>query len=372
MRMNTLGEAAVRAAKDILKRCDSCTICTKECPLLKERGMPHELARDALVGRLDPAMPFLCSLCGLCSVACPRKADPSGFMRLLRAEYIASGAYPLEPFAAYLENETRLLSRNHTFLAAPPGARRGFLPGCGLSGSRPETAWKTYEMLDATEPTAFLLACCSRPSENAGLHSVAAGRVRGLVDRIAALGLEEVLTPCPGCREMIRSVEPPFAVNTVYEALAPEADEREQDPDKESLDIAVQDSCLWRLDKAVHRAVRDLVWGSGHAVSEMNHAWYRTTCCGAGGRADLAGSPLPESWRAQRLEEAGERPIATACTGCARTLGASHPTVHVLDLYLGADPLHPPVLLQGRRAHAARLELKRRARRHFRKLLQDA
>jgi Fe-S oxidoreductase len=361
-----LGSKARDAAREILKRCDSCTICAKECPLLKERGLPHDLARDALAGKLDPALPFLCSLCGLCTVACPRKADPAGFLRLLRAEFAASGDFSLEPFQDYLASEARTSSPNHTFLAAPQSARRAFFPGCGLSGARPETAWAVYEMLDALEPTAFVLACCSHPSQVAGRADAALARVKDLTARIAALGVSEVLVPCASCREMLQAAEPEFEVSTVYETLAPVADEREQDPDRESLDIAVQDSCVWRLDKPVHRAVRDLIWGSGHAVSEMNHAWYRTTCCGAGGQAGLCGSALPEYWRAQRLEEAGDRPIATACTGCLRTLAGSHPTVHVLDLFLGADPLHPPAFLSGDAAHLGRLALKRRARRHFR------
>jgi Fe-S oxidoreductase len=364
----TLGTQARDAAREILKRCDSCTICSKECPLLKERGLPHDLARDALAGKLDPALPFLCSLCGHCSQACPRKADVCGFLRLLRAEYAASGAFSLEPFRAKLADEARQLSANHTFLAAPKGAKRGFFPGCNLAGARPDTAWAVYEMLDQLEPTAFVLACCSWPSATAGLRSQALARTRDLAGRIAALGVEEILTPCAGCRDMLRAAEPPFAVSTVYEVLAPVADAREQDPDQECLDIAVQDPCPWRLDKPVLRSVRDLVWGSGHAVSEMNHAWYRSTCCGSGGLAGLTGGGLPAYWRAQRLEEAGERPIAVACTGCLRTLSGSHPTVHVLDLFLGADPLHPPAFLSGDAAHMGRLALKRRARRHFRAL----
>ena len=362
-----LGTQARDAAHDILKRCDSCLICSKECPLLKEHGLPHDLARDALAGKLDPALPFQCSLCGHCSMACPRKADVCGFMHLLRADYAASGAFSLDAYGDYLAGEARQLSANHTFLAAPKGAKRGYFPGCNLPGARPDTAWAVYEMLDEMEPTAFLQACCSWPSHNVGRTEEALDRTRALVKRIAAMGITEVLTPCSGCRHMLRAAEPEFEVNTVYEVLAPVADAREHDPDRESLDIAVQDPCLWRLDKPVLGAVRDLVWGSGHAVSEMNHAWYRSICCGAGGRAELAGSALPEFWRTQRLEEAGERPIATACTGCLRSLAGRHPTLHVLDLFLGADPLHPPAYNTGAAAHMARLALKRKARKHFRK-----
>lgn len=361
--MNSLGKAAAAAAKDLLKRCDQCGVCSKECPLLKARGLPHDHARDALAGKLDPALPFLCSLCGLCTAVCPRKADPAGLYRHLRREYVASGAFDPAPYAGYLDEERRFLSAPHTFFGAPAGARRAFLPGCALSGARPEAAQAVWELLDAREPTAFVLACCGHRSRTVGLADEAARIMDGLAARLKENGIEEVLTPCGSCLAALR--EAGLETRTVYEVLAEDLPEVETPDD--ALELAVQDSCSLRDRRPVHEAVRDLVWASGRAVSEMRHAWHKTSCCGAGGAAGIAGPDLPGAWLAQRVEEAADRPVVCACAGCLGTLSARLPAVHVLDLFLGADPLAPPPLYRGREAHARRILLKRRVRAQLRR-----
>lgn len=361
--MNTLGEAAKAAAKDLLKRCDQCGVCSKECPLLKARGLPHDHARDALAGKLDPALPFLCSLCGLCTAVCPRKADPAKLYHLLRAEYASSGAFDLAPYAGYLADERRRLSAPHTFFGVPEGAKRAFLPGCSLSGARPEAAEAVWELLDGREPTAFVLACCGQRSRTVGLTADADRAMERLAAGLAEAGIEEVLTPCPGCHQALR--EAGIAVRTVYELLAEDLPDVHTPDD--APELAVQDPCPFRTLRPVHEAVRDLIWASGCAVSEMRHAWHKTTCCGAGGAAALAGSDLPDAWLEQRVEEAGERPVVCACSGCLRTLESRLPAVHVLDLFLGADPLAPPPLYRDREAHVRRILLKRRVRARLRR-----
>ena len=59
--------------------CIECDLCRKECAFLKKHGKPKEIADryDPALRKEDLALPFECSLCGLCTAVCPAKIDPA-------------------------------------------------------------------------------------------------------------------------------------------------------------------------------------------------------------------------------------------------------------------------------------------------------
>lgn len=367
------GQVPADSLAEILARdCKRCKMCEKECPLLRKRGMPGEIAAALLAGKEGAAaareIAFLCSLCGLCTQVCPvRGLDPRGFFQALREEAVAEDPSLLDVYKPLLRYERTGLTKAFSFygLTAPGGgrARRVFFPGCSLSGTRPDTVWRVLEKLRAEDPaTGFVMHCCAKPSLMLGRRDFFLERARELAARLERAGVEEVLAACPNCLNTLREIDPPYAVRSVYEVLA--ASDPEPGPGLERIKTAVHDPCVLRAGKATHAAVRDLLWNHGCSVSEMRHAHHKALCCGEGGGATFSSPELAETWLRMRLEEAKGRDLAVYCAGCLERLAPHARVRHVLDILLdgnGGDAAEPPRPASGLRKYFNRLRLKQRA-----------
>lgn len=347
-------------------RCTECGACVNACAFLQRYGTPKALATA-----YDPAdaaqlaMPFACSLCGLCTAVCPEGLDPCAMFLEMRREAVRRGAGAFAEHKGLLAYEARGISPRYSLCALPSGCDTVFFPGCTFSGTCAPRVLQALELLRTQIPDlGIVLDCCSKPSHDLGRQTLFEERFGELHQSLLDRGVRTVLVTCPNCFKVFQRYGEGLAVRSVYEVLADAPL-----PYEGALEgiVTVHDPCVVRFEPGVQAAARRLLERTGLRVEEMKSSGKRTLCCGEGGAAGCVAPELAETWKQRRAEQAAGRRVATYCAGCTHQLARYTPTSHVLDLVF-----EPHAALAGRaRVRKApltywdRLTLKRKIRRDF-------
>lgn len=326
-------------ARALRAACADCGQCVGQCAFLGRHGSPGQLAAAWLAGRGDDAVPFLCSLCGLCQAVCPAGAAPAEFFQAWREQ--AAPGRDWRPHRVLLAYQARGARRafSHHFL--PPGGDAVFFPGCALPGQRPDLVWQAWRRLQAVRPgLGLVLDCCWRPSRLLGRldeHRAGLGR---LVDRLAAAGVREVWAACPNCLRSLREADTGLAIRDVYAVmleLAPPAGGRGMGA------VSLHDPCASRFDPAIHASARGLIAAAGRGLVELAATGRATLCCGEGGAVEALAPELARAWLVKRLAGVDGLPLVTYCAGClARYRRAGVDARHLLELVLEPAPRPRP------------------------------
>ncbi|MEW6490685.1 MAG: VTT domain-containing protein, partial [Thermodesulfobacteriota bacterium] len=312
-------------------RCTECGACVKPCAFLQQYGTPKALAtaynpEDAA----QLAMPFACSLCGLCTAVCPEGLDPGEMFLELRREAVRRGAGKFAEHRGLMGYEARGTSPLYSYYALPAGCDTVFFPGCTFSGTRAQRVRQVFAALQEQIPhLGIVLDCCSKPSHDLGRQELFADRFGELRRSLVDHGVRTVLVACPNCFKVFQRYGEGLAVRTVQEVLADAPLPHEGV--LEGL-VTVHDPCVVRFEPGVQAAARRLLERTGLRVEEMRNAGRQTLCCGEGGAAGTVSPELAETWKPRRAEQARGRRVATYCAGCANQLARHTPTSHVLDL----------------------------------------
>lgn len=328
-------EAFATPLEDLLaahrERCTACGACVQSCGFLQEYGTPKALAEAYDSGdAAQLAMPFACSLCGLCTAVCPEGLDPGALFLEMRREAVRRGAGDFVEHRGLLGYERKGTSPRYSYCALPAGCDTVFFPGCTFSGTRAARVRQVFAALQGQIGNlGVVLDCCSKPSHDLGRQELFARRFgelrRALVDR----GVRTVLVACPNCFKVFQRYGEGLEVRTVYEVLADASL-----PHEGALEglVTVHDPCVVRFEPGVQAAARRLLKRTGLRVEEMRNAGKRTLCCGEGGAVGAISPELAEKWKTRRAEQAAGRRVATYCAGCAHQLAKHAPASHVLDL----------------------------------------
>ncbi len=349
------------------RECRDCGTCVRECAFLSARGTPA-----AIAARVDPetgagaAEAFACSLCGLCSAACPKGLFPEALFLAMRETAARRGLADLSPYRGLLAYEARGGSPAFTLFSLPPGGHTVFFPGCTLPGTRPGPTRDLFLALERAIPAlGAVLSCCFKPSQGLGLSDRFHGRFDALADRLEAAGVREILCACPNCLRIFAD-QGRFLVRTPWEVLAQSGT---LPLPALSGEVTVHDPCPLRRHPAARLAARSLLAATGLTIKEPPASGDRTLCCGQGGAAHLAG-PDAESWPDRIRAGAAGRTVVTWCAGCAGHLSAHMPAAHLLDVL--QDPARAlsgrPRVSRPPLTYANRLLLKRWFQKHLGRL----
>jgi uncharacterized membrane protein YdjX (TVP38/TMEM64 family)/Fe-S oxidoreductase len=317
--------------------CVDCDLCQRECAFLRKYGKPKDIA-DCY----DPtanghqAMPFECSLCGLCTAVCPVGVDPSELFLEMRRETVRRGGGVFREHAGLIRYERRGTSSVYSYYGLPESCDTVFFPGCTLSGTRSEKVILSYEKLKEGIPSlGVVLDCCMKPSHDLGREEHFNVMFEEMKNYLVAHGVRTVLVACPNCYRMFATYGQELETKTIYEILAARG---LSGPDRVSETVTIHDPCVVRFEADIHESVRKIVRMHGQNVQEMAHSGRRTICCGEGGAVGALAPEYAGHWAKLRQEEAAENKVVTYCAGCASTLSNLVPTVHVLDtLWKGED-----------------------------------
>jgi ferredoxin len=321
--------------------CTNCDLCEKECGFLDEHGTPKKIADSYDPLALDQqAIPFRCSLCGLCTAICPVGADPCDLFLEMRREAVRRGRGDYPEHAILTGYERRGTSRTFSYYGLPERCDTVFFPGCTLSGTRSERVIQAYQYLKAAIPSlGIVLDCCTKPSHDLGRENYFRAMFGAMKDFLVGRGVRNVIVACPNCYKVFADYGESLTVRSIYEILA----DGDRTVKKLAASVTVHDPCVIRLAEPVLTAVRKLLQGQGLTVEEMPHSRRATLCCGEGAAVGFLSRVLAEKWGRLRTEEAGGRTIVTYCAGCANVLSKLGPTSHLLDILF-----EPEATLAGR------------------------
>jgi uncharacterized membrane protein YdjX (TVP38/TMEM64 family)/Fe-S oxidoreductase len=311
--------------------CTDCGLCVGECRFLQRYGTPKKIADG-----FDPqqkeqlAMPFECSLCGLCTAVCPEPIDPDAMFLEMRREAVRRGNNQFFEYGGLLGYERKGVSKRFSWYGLPSDCDTIFFPGCALPGTRPEQTRTVFESLQKSIPNlGIVFDCCTKPSHDLGRETYFDAMFGEMKEYLVAQGVKRVLVACPNCHKMFSQYAPELSLLTIYEVLAVVGEKVL--PGISGI-VTIHDPCVIRTAASPQEAVRSLVAATGLTVEEMPHTRSTTLCCGEGGAVACLEPEFADDWGKKRKREAAGRRTVTYCAGCTHILGAHTPTSHVVDL----------------------------------------
>jgi Fe-S oxidoreductase len=325
------------SAREIFEECIECGICVKECAFLTKYGTPKKIAENLLLKDAEACeKSFECSLCSLCTAVCPVKIDPKQMFLAMRRYAVASGKVDLKKQKVLINFEKRGTSKRFSFYGLPTGCDTVLFPGCALSGSRQQRVMQLYDhLLDYFPNLGIVLDCCTKPSHDLGRTGFFNAMFSEMLQYLVGHNIKNILVACPSCYAVFSRYGKGLTTRTVYEILARES--RQPDSLLSAESLAVQDSCVARLEEDMQTSVRRLIKACGVSSEEMKHHGKKTLCCGEGGGAHFVAPDLAGNWAEMRRQEVKGKRIVTYCAGCANFLSKVSQTVHLLDLFF--DPV---------------------------------
>ncbi|MFW9867612.1 MAG: (Fe-S)-binding protein [Candidatus Thorarchaeota archaeon] len=318
--------------------CQRCGTCLEQCPFMH---LPSESAKEEISKMIETRDSKVvlkgCAGCSYCNIICPTGSKPYELireMRLLRSTergvrsislITEEVPHNLMSIAAEIDAEKKKQDLNR--YENPSKSDTVYYLGCGIPYCFPDIA-KTKLFGDLPLIGGMKYCCGGYVHSSFGKNEA---KIKGLelLKKFKFVGIEKLITFCPGCDSMIRGVYPSiideFNIEgqTIIDYLIEKYHKGEFIiKNKITQRITFQDPCPWRnLDKKIYDSPRELLEIIGAEVVEMKHNKETSLCCGlpisASNRslaADIAREKLAEA------EDVNAEIIAHICTGCFSAL----------------------------------------------------
>jgi Fe-S oxidoreductase len=330
--------------------CTRCGICLEQCPFLR---LPIEEAKIEIAQMIETrsSQKILknCASCSYCNVICPTMSSPYDLIREIRLQnYRTNGIrctaliteeVPHNLMSIGLEIDTETKKRDLLIYENPVRSDSMFYMGCGIPYCFPDLAkTKLFESLPILGGMKY---CCG--GYVSSYFGTDEARIKGLElqAKFKDLGVEKLITFCPGCDTMIKGVYPSiidgFNVKgqTIIDYLIEQYHKGKLIiKHKLSQRITFQDPCPWRsLDRKIYDGPREFLEIIGATVVEMKHNKEHSLCCGA--PLSISNRALATNIAKERVSEAvatNADIIAHICTGCLATL-SKHATDNNMKSY---------------------------------------
>ena len=330
--------------------CQRCGTCLEKCPFMH---LPVESAKKEITKMIETrsSRKILksCASCSYCNVICPTGSNPYDLIREIRLKnYQENGVrctsiimedMPHNLMDIGLEIDKQEKKRDLLIYEQPLKSKMMYYVGCAFPYCFPDLA-KTSLLSDLPLLGGMKYCCGGFVHSCFGTDE---SRIYGLQlnDKFKNLGVEKLITFCPGCDAMIRGVYPSimdnFAVEgqTIIDYLIERYHKSELDiKNKIHKRITFQDPCPWRnLDEKIYNGPREFLEIIGAEVVEMKHNKEHSLCCGA--PLSIGNPSLAANIAKERVSEAGEvsaEIITHICTGCLTTL-SKHATEKNIESY---------------------------------------
>jgi heterodisulfide reductase subunit D len=332
--------------------CQRCGTCLEQCPFLR---LPIEDAKREIVKMIETGSSRKilknCASCSYCNIICPTDSNPYDLIREIRLQnYRENGIrcisliteeIPHNLMSIGLEIETEAKKRDLITYENPPKNDKMFYIGCGIPYCFPDLA-KT-KLLKDLPLLGGIKYCCGGYVHSCFGQDEA--RIKGLElqKNFKNLGIEKLITFCPGCDAMIKGVYPSIIDDfniegqTIIDYLIEQYHKgdliiKSKIPQR----ITFQDPCPWRnLDKKIYDGPREFLEIIGAEVVEMKHSREQSLCCGA--PLSVSNRSLASKIAKERILEAVEvntEIIAHICTGCLARLSGPASEKNIKSYYI--------------------------------------
>ena len=198
-----------------------------------------QAARWLLEGKLDVSEDFVqvtydCLLCGACStVGCVVDKDHVPLFRDMRADLVAMGKGPIEPFrktGALIQREGNRFGRPQgeratwaEGLRLPSKADLVFFTGCVASYRTPALARATAAVLSRAQVPFTILGskewCCGQPLSSSGQMEAFAAVVKHNAEAFMKIGASRIVTACGCCYHTLKFDYPEVLGEVNFEVL---------------------------------------------------------------------------------------------------------------------------------------------------------
>jgi len=287
-----------RSSRKIIKKCASCSYCNIVCPT---GSSPYELIREIKL----------------------RNYSESG----VRCTSLITEEIPHNLMSIGLEIDTETKKQDLKKYENPPKSDKMFYVGCAFPYCFPDLA-KT-KLLENLPLLGGMKYCCGGYVHSCFGKDEALIKGLELLEKFKEIGVEKLITFCPGCDVMIRGIYPSIIDDfklkgqTIIDYLIEKYHKGEFIvKNKIKQRITFQDPCPWRsLDRKIYAGLREFLEIIGAEVVEMRHNKENSLCCGAPlliSNRSLATEIAKK--RISEAEHANAEAIVHICTGCLTTL----------------------------------------------------
>lgn len=359
-----------------LETCSRCSHCAEYCPSyleLKRVGLiPGKKVESllklvksevGLLSKLRKSPKFSnqsleaitndiydCSLCGRCMTVCPFGIETLGLWESFRSILYRLDKHPAvmkevdkaikdfkNPYG--VDNETRALWVDYFSLQPAPinkHAKIAYFVGCTSSFKSPgqDIAYATALILNHVNEDWTLLGsnewCCGGPLLMIGNKETAKEVAIHNIEAIEALGVELVVSSCPGCVRTLKYAYPRLARKPNFDVMHTTElfnqyfeKGRLKVENKSVMKVAYHDPCeLVRLHGVINEPRRLLNESVGRFI-ELPENKNDVRCCGGGGVLQAVNDDLRLKMGVKRVEQAlnlGTELLTSACPACKITL----------------------------------------------------
>lgn len=351
-----LNEELTELIKTEKEKCTGCKKCMKNCPMLNSFcSTPRQLLEDIHKNKeADMKLAYSCALCGYCKQVCPEAVDlKEVFYRLRQASVEqhrkvpkAAGAKPVLMHQKY--TFTPLLTADNIYKAKKAQSNKNtenpvrvFFPGCSLMSYSPDMVMKIYDYLKEKLPDISIMqSCCAKPVHALGDMKSFEDYYGKVQDSFDMNSVDEVITACPNCFNMITKYSKEQKVISLWEIMAENGLPEDSINRAEYIDhtFTLHDPCPTRKNPEIHDYVRKIISDMGLNTGEMKFSRENTLCCGAGGMITATSNELANAHMKKRAQQSEYEHLVTYCQECTESMKrGGKKALHLLDFIFNEE-----------------------------------
>lgn len=303
------------------QKCVKCGICEMVCPSRLSALRALDLRRSA---RYPPDI-VNCTTCNRCVASCPLGVSVTKQIEKLRQAVLTAGyeetIHNISTYGASIVPDMRMEAK-------PKRCKTAYFAGCLTNYRRREVAEAVSFTLDrmGIEFTRIPEVCCGSPLNRIGRFDAGKKMLEKNLEVLRSLGVETVVTSCPGCTSTLLEYQDEFEVvhyldlydqHDIYGSLA-----------RESYRATLQYPChLYRNVSPYTMDVAEKILG---CVCEYVRMDEPDRCCGAGGgvrRNDIGLARALKTRKIADVRAVSPDVLAVACPQCSVQLSEDLPRV---------------------------------------------
>lgn len=311
--------------------CVKCGICEIVCPSRLSALRAIDMERS----RLSSKEIVNCTTCNRCVASCPAGVQVTKAIERMRSHVTTKGyEETLHNISAYGSS----IVPDRVLKVHPKRCKTAYFAGC-------LTSYRQRQISDAVLYTLGYLdipftqideVCCGSPLNRIGRFDLAEKMLEKNLDSLRALGVEKVITSCPGCTSTFLEYQGEFEV-VHYLDLYDEMDIYGR-LDREDYTATLQYPChLYRNVSPYTMVVAEKI------LKRLCH-YVRLpepdSCCGAGGgvrRNDLALSRGLKARKVADIQAIKPDVVAVACPQCSVQLSENFPRVEDISVLVARN-----------------------------------
>jgi heterodisulfide reductase subunit D len=291
--------------------------------------------------------PYLCTLCGRCSIVCPAFIDTKDLRIAARGFMVEKGECPhsMDRLAETLErvhnisgepNEDRpmwvqSLGEAPKDMFQREKARVVYFVGCVASyfPMTKKIPQSFVQILDKAGVDFTILGgdewCCGFPLIAAGMRKKAAALIQHNLEKVKEKGAERVVFSCPSCyHTWMEECKTDIEIFHSTQFIKKLIDEGKVSFKEKKTKVTYHDPCDLGRASGVYEAPREILRAiPGVELVEMKGNREQCICCGGGGNLEMVNPDLSAALAQAKIEEikaTGADMVITACQQCVRTI----------------------------------------------------